>query len=69
VGKKHVPVDTGNARTDYEREGRAERDSAEDGETTESHESAHACPRPQSSDGSQRPRDVEAGQPKGERSE
>ena len=69
MGKKHAPVDTGNAWTDYEREGRTKRDSAEDGETTESHEGANACPRPQGSDGGHCPRDVEAGQPKSERGE
>jgi hypothetical protein len=63
------PVETRNARTDYEREGSTERDSAEDGEITESHEGTHAYPRTQGSDGGQRPREVKTGQPKGERSE
>src|SRR5215210_2911630 len=69
VGQNNSPVDTGDSRTDYEREGRAERDSTEDAETPESHEGANACPSPQGSDGEQRRGDVEAGQPQGERSE
>lgn len=57
------------SRTDYERECRAERDGAEDAETSESHEGAKACPSAQGSDGDECPRDVEAGQPKGESGE
>jgi hypothetical protein len=54
------------SRTDYERECRAEREGAD---TSESHEGAKACPSTQGSDDDECPRDVEAGQPKGESGE
>src|SRR3954451_3506105 len=69
VGEERAPIDAGDPRADHERERRAERRRAEDGDAPESEECAILRPSSQRPEREQRPREVEAGESEGERGE